>query len=76
MISFPLLYVAIPFIFLLAVWLIYSFFAIWHAFKFGKYSKMVFFGTVIFLACSVMTIFVLWSNLQAVDWSYQIQIEN
>jgi len=73
--SFPLLYIALPFAFLFVVWFIYSLFALGHAFRFGKYSKMIYFGTVIFLACSIVTVFVSWNNLQKVDWTYQIQIE-
>lgn len=74
--SFPLLYIIAPFAFLFLVWIIYSFFAIMHAFKFGKYNKMVYFGTVIFLSCSIITVFISWDTLQKVDWAYQIQIEN
>lgn len=75
MINFPLSFIAIPFLILYGIWAIFSLFSLYHVAKFGHINKFTYFITVSFLGLSIITAFIVYDSLRAVDWNYQINIQ-
>jgi undecaprenyl pyrophosphate phosphatase UppP len=56
----------------LAIFVIFSLFAIYHLAKFVPPSSLAFFTTYIFLAGAILIIFITWQELQSVDWTQTV----
>jgi len=76
MISFPLFYIAIPFLILIGVWITFAFFNILHTLKFGFVNYISYFMTFIFLGATVIVFFLTWEALAAVDWYEVVTINS
>lgn len=68
MISFPLYYIAIPFLILYIGWIFYAFFNIYHVLKFGYINYISYFMTFILLGASIITIFIANDLLSTINW--------
>jgi hypothetical protein len=66
--SFPLWYIAIPFLFLIGMWMIFAFFNIFHALKFGYINYISYFMTFILLGATVIILFIGYDLLSEVNW--------
>lgn len=75
MFSFPLSFVAVPFLIIYCIWGIFSLFSLYHVAKFGYVNKRTYVITFAFLALSVIAIFIVYDSLRGVDWSYPINLQ-
>ena len=74
MISFPLFYIAIPFLIIIGFWIIFAFFNIYHALKFGYINYISYFMTFILIGLSVITLFIGYDLLRGIDWDQMISL--
>jgi protein-S-isoprenylcysteine O-methyltransferase Ste14 len=58
----------------LAIFVVFSLFAIYHLAHFVPPSSVAFFTTYIFLAGAALIIFISWRELQGVDWTETLSI--
>ena len=68
MISFPLYYIAIPFLVLVGVWLIFAFFNIYHTLKFGYVDYISYVFTFFFLGATIITLYIAFILLIDINW--------
>jgi len=72
--TFPLyIFLIIYFVFLLG-WLIFSFIAIYHMFKYGFLNFTTFFTIFIYIAVSFLMLAVSYKYLSQVDWQMNVTI--
>ena len=74
MISFPITYLLIPYGLFLAIFMVYSFFNIYHLMRYGIYNFRLYLISVIFLGG---TLFILGSSalvLFGFDWSVSLDL--
>ena len=75
MISFPLYYILFPIGALYLIWFVSGFFSIMHVVKFGYINYISYLMTFLYLGLSIITLFLVYSNLSSVDWYELIKIE-
>jgi len=72
--SFPLsIFLIIYFIFLV-IFILFSYFDIYHLLKFGTLNITNFLVTFIYLGGSILIIFISWQYLSQIDWQQPIEL--
>ncbi len=72
--AFPLWYIAVFFLALLGIWILYALFNIAHVLKFGYINYISYFMTFILLGLTVIILFIAYEQLQGIDWSDPIRL--
>jgi len=70
----PLSIFLIPFAVLFLLYLAFSYFSLYHMFRFGVTNFTTFFTSFMYIAVSVIIIFLAYERMAGIDWHREIQI--
>lgn len=74
--QFSLSLLLLIYYFFILVFLLFSFFNLYHIIKFGVANPITVFIFFLYIAGLVFILFVSWCFIKQIDWSYQIDINN
>jgi len=70
--SIPIAIILILYAVFLLAYLIFFFFNIYHMFRFGVYSFFTYFIAFVYIAGTIIILFLSWQTLASFDWSAPI----
>lgn len=73
--SFPLVWLLIPFAVVILFFFIFSFFALYHAIRFGYSTFVNVFVMLLYIGTSVAVLTMIGMYIVSIDWSQTIQIQ-
>ena len=72
----PLSIFLIPYAVILIIYFVFSFFSLYHMFRFGVTNFTTFFMSFIYIAVSAIIIFVSYNFIAGIDWQRDLQFFN
>ncbi len=72
--SFPLVWLLIPFAVVILFFFVFSFFALYHAIRFGYSTFVNVFVMLLYLGTSITVLVMVGMYLSSIDWSQTIEI--
>jgi len=72
--SFPLVWLLIPFAVVILFFFVFSFFALYHAIRFGYLTFVNVFVMLLYVGTSITVLVLIGMYLSTIDWSRTIQL--
>ncbi len=72
--TIPLISVLFLYLLFVVVWIIFSFIALFHIIKYGQVNFLTFFTTFIYIAGSIVILYLSYGYLSQIDWEIGLTI--